>query len=150
MESQMPRGPWGGAKLKNYEQHATLGQPWLHLSRLPQCHKDGSETMTLLEQSQWSQKHPNTQITCDSKAKKCPHPQLTILFPACLTNSSLPMASNGPPLIGQGWLQKKSLLELFRHVLNNLLLFKDLKAQRYQVSGPLWFLSIFLALPKCL
>lgn len=49
MESWMPRGPWGGAKLKNDDRHATLGYLRLHLSRLSQCHKDGSETTTLLE-----------------------------------------------------------------------------------------------------
>lgn len=49
MESWMPRGPWGRAKLKNDDQHATLGYLWLPLSWLSQCHKDGSETMTLLE-----------------------------------------------------------------------------------------------------
>lgn len=69
-----------------------------------------------------------THTTCDSDAMKCPYPQVIILFLACLLNSSLPMASNGPPLMGQGWLQNKGLLELFRHVLDTLLLFKDLKA----------------------
>lgn len=130
-DTGMPRGPRGSVKLKNDSPRATLRYLWLHLRKFSRCHKDGLRQWLYLSSDSGAPKHQNTQTTCDSEAKTRPHPEITICFPACLTNFSLPIVSSGPPLMGQGWLQNKGLLELFRHVLNNLFLFKDLKAQRY-------------------